>query len=196
MHLYAHPHADSHRHPHHHSRRDFFHTMLHTALAGAGVLEIAASRAVWAQALSREASAAQFEISKVAENVYFRARAAFRDGQFERGDFRQHVECHRGGRSLSSGSGCSSDCANSERGHAEAGAVSNRYAFSFRSHPGQCCLHGNGQQGGYYREQYNQNSDVQNARAEAKSGHGSCQSGTTRCGAGRSQAGGSPSKAG
>ena len=67
----AQPHLDSHRHPHHHSRRDFFQTMLHTALAGAGVLEIAASRALWAQVLSREAPAARFEISKVAENVYF-----------------------------------------------------------------------------------------------------------------------------
>lgn len=71
MHSYAHPHADSQRHPHYHSRRDFFHTMLHTALAGAGVLEIAASRALWAQVLSRTAPSSQFEISKVAENVYF-----------------------------------------------------------------------------------------------------------------------------
>ena len=67
----AHPHLDSHRRPHHHSRRDFFQTMFDTALAGAGVLEIAASRALWAQVLSREAPAARFEISRVAENVYF-----------------------------------------------------------------------------------------------------------------------------
>lgn len=71
MHSFAHPHADSHQHSHHRSRRDFFHTMLNTALAGAGVLEIAAGRAAWAQVLSREAPAAQFEISKVAENIYF-----------------------------------------------------------------------------------------------------------------------------
>jgi hypothetical protein len=65
-HTHIHPHA--HHHP---SRRDFFTTLLHTTLAGAGVMEIAANRAAWAQALSPTAPTSQFEISKVAENVYF-----------------------------------------------------------------------------------------------------------------------------
>ncbi len=60
----------THGHHDHPSRRDFFTSLLHSTLLGAGVLEIAAHRAAWAQALSPGAPASQFEISKVAENVY------------------------------------------------------------------------------------------------------------------------------
>jgi cyclase len=60
----------SHHHHHKPSRRDFFSSLLHGALAGAGVLEIAAHRAAWAQALAPGSTVSQFEISKVAENVY------------------------------------------------------------------------------------------------------------------------------
>jgi len=62
----------SHKHPHvHPSRRDFFHQLLHGAMAGAGILEIARCRAAWAQSLASTASPGQFEIQKIAEDVYF-----------------------------------------------------------------------------------------------------------------------------
>lgn len=70
----SHPHNHTDNHTHNHSRRssrrDFFSDLLHSALLGAGVLDIAAHRAAWAQALSPNAPTSQFEISKVAENVY------------------------------------------------------------------------------------------------------------------------------
>ncbi len=59
------------------SRRDFLSVLLKTACAGAGLLEIAAYRAAWAQAGATTAAADLFEIEKVAEGAYFAfARAA------------------------------------------------------------------------------------------------------------------------
>ena len=66
MHNHTHPHT--HPHP---SRRDFFTSLLHNSLAGAGVLQIARYRAAWAQALSSTAATGLFEIQKVADDVYF-----------------------------------------------------------------------------------------------------------------------------
>ncbi len=57
-----------HSHP---TRRDFFSSLLHGALAGAGVLEIARYRAAWAQSLAPAAASGLFEIQKVAGDVYF-----------------------------------------------------------------------------------------------------------------------------
>ncbi|MBZ5611176.1 MAG: MBL fold metallo-hydrolase [Acidobacteriia bacterium] len=64
MHRHGHPHT----HP---TRRDFFANLLHGALAGAGVLEIARYRAAWAQSLAPTAASGLFEIQKVAEDVFF-----------------------------------------------------------------------------------------------------------------------------
>src|SRR5579863_8183268 len=62
----------AHKHPHvHPSRRDFFSHLLHTTLAGAGVLEIARYRAAWAQSLAPIAATGLFEIQKVTDGVYF-----------------------------------------------------------------------------------------------------------------------------
>lgn len=66
MHSHIHPHT--HPHP---SRRDFFASLLHHSLAGAGIFEVARYRAAWAQALSPTAAAGLFEIQKVADDVYF-----------------------------------------------------------------------------------------------------------------------------
>jgi cyclase len=63
----------SHRHSHP-SRRDFFRTVMGSALAGASILELAQYRAAWAQAGASTANADLFDIEKVAEDVYF-ARA-------------------------------------------------------------------------------------------------------------------------
>jgi cyclase len=75
--------TDHHHHPHHHheeqppSRRDFFRTVMGSALAGASILELARCRAAWAQALATTANPQLFDIEKVAEGVYFaRARPA------------------------------------------------------------------------------------------------------------------------
>ena len=63
----------SHRHSHP-SRRDFFRTVMGSALAGASILELAQYRAAWAQAGASIANADLFNIEKVADDVYF-ARA-------------------------------------------------------------------------------------------------------------------------
>ncbi|HYA17954.1 MAG TPA: MBL fold metallo-hydrolase [Bryobacteraceae bacterium] len=67
----SHRHPHPHPHPHAPTRRDFFTSLFESLIAGAGLMEIAAHRAVWAQALSPSAPTSQFEISQVAENVYF-----------------------------------------------------------------------------------------------------------------------------
>ncbi len=75
MHNHAHPHrrrpaqvefpGDS---P---SRRDFFKTLMHGALAGASILELAYHRAAWARAMAPSAGSTQlFDIEKVADGVY------------------------------------------------------------------------------------------------------------------------------
>jgi hypothetical protein len=69
VHLSEHPHR--HSHP---SRRDFFRTVMGSALAGASLLELAQYRAAWAQARASTANADLFDIEKVADDVYF-ARA-------------------------------------------------------------------------------------------------------------------------
>src|SRR5277367_138992 len=58
--------------PHQHSgsRRDFFHNILHGALAGASVLEMGFFRAAVARAQAPAASARLFDIQKVADGVY------------------------------------------------------------------------------------------------------------------------------
>ena len=62
----------NHTHPHRHpSRRDFFTSLLHHALTGASVLQIARYRAAWAQSLATTADPGSFEIQKVADDVYF-----------------------------------------------------------------------------------------------------------------------------
>jgi len=63
-------HAHLHGHAHS-SRRDFFASLVHSSLAGAGILQIARCRAAWAQALSSTAAPGLFEIQKVADDVYF-----------------------------------------------------------------------------------------------------------------------------
>jgi cyclase len=68
-------HLSQHSHRHSHpSRRDFFRTVMGSALAGASILELAQYRAAWAQAGASIANADLFEIEKVADHVYF-ARA-------------------------------------------------------------------------------------------------------------------------
>jgi cyclase len=62
MHEHIHPHP---------SRRDFFSSLLHGTLVGAGILQIARYRAAWAQSLAAAAPQGQFEIQKVADDVYF-----------------------------------------------------------------------------------------------------------------------------
>jgi cyclase len=77
-------HHDLHNHHHHHSqeaqmpsRRDFFRAATGGALLGASILEMAAYRAAWAQALAPMANSQLFDIEKVADGVYFaRALAA------------------------------------------------------------------------------------------------------------------------
>lgn len=53
-----------------HSRRDFFKTVMGSALAGASILEIAQYQAAWAQALAPTADPTLFEIKKAADAVY------------------------------------------------------------------------------------------------------------------------------
>ena len=53
-----------------HSRRDFFKTVMGSALAGASILEIARYQAAWAQALAPTADPNLFEIRKAGEGVY------------------------------------------------------------------------------------------------------------------------------
>ena len=53
-----------------HSRRDFL-TSLLAGVLGLGILRVARHRSGWAQALSSAATPGQFEIQKVAEDVYF-----------------------------------------------------------------------------------------------------------------------------
>ncbi len=64
-------HSQQHSHP---SRRDFFRTVMGSALVGASILELARYRAAWAQAITPRARADLFDIEKVADDVYF-ARA-------------------------------------------------------------------------------------------------------------------------
>ncbi len=53
------------------SRRDFFKTLMHGALAGASILELAYHRAAWARAMAPTAAGTQlFDIEKVADGVY------------------------------------------------------------------------------------------------------------------------------
>src|ERR1700736_979445 len=53
-----------------HSRRDFLNTLF-AGVFGAGILRVARHRSAWAQALSSAATPGQFEIQKVAADVYF-----------------------------------------------------------------------------------------------------------------------------
>lgn len=89
-HTHPHPHAH-HEHVHPHAaerprnhvtaepapgpglttRREFFHFLMGSALAGASVLELAAHRAAWATAGSATAAHNLFEMQKAAEGVYF-----------------------------------------------------------------------------------------------------------------------------
>ena len=69
MHIPHHPRPAS-RHQMLHSRRDFFKTVMGSALAGASILEIAQCQAAWAQALAPNADPTRFEIRKAADNVY------------------------------------------------------------------------------------------------------------------------------
>src|SRR5260370_42639105 len=57
-----------HSHP---SRRDFFTRFRQNVLIGSSILQIAAHRAAWAQALAPEASTDLFDIQKVTDDVYF-----------------------------------------------------------------------------------------------------------------------------
>src|SRR5258708_35939379 len=57
-----------HSHP---SRRDFFTRFTQNVLLGSSILQIAAHRAAWAQALAPDASTDLFNIQKVVEDVYF-----------------------------------------------------------------------------------------------------------------------------
>ena len=54
-----------------HSRRDFLTELFADVLVGAGILQAARYRAAWAQAVSPAATPGQFEIQKVADDVYF-----------------------------------------------------------------------------------------------------------------------------
>src|SRR5690242_13801789 len=63
-HIVMHNHAVT--HAGHRSRRDFFHTLLRGALAGASILELAHYRAAWARSLASTAGAPLFDIRKVA----------------------------------------------------------------------------------------------------------------------------------
>ena len=56
------------------SRRDFFHRMVVSSMAGASIIELAWRRAAWAQTLVPGAPTDLFEIQNVADGVYF-ARA-------------------------------------------------------------------------------------------------------------------------
>jgi hypothetical protein len=56
-----------------HSRRDFL-TSLFAGVLGAGILQVARHPSAWAQVLFSTATPGQFEIQKVAGDVYF-ARA-------------------------------------------------------------------------------------------------------------------------
>jgi len=63
-------------HAGHPSRRDFFHTLMRGALAGASILELAHYRAAWARSLASTASTPLFDIKKVADGVFLaQARA-------------------------------------------------------------------------------------------------------------------------
>ena len=53
------------------SRRDFFQRMIMGSVTGLSILDLARSRAAWAQALSPGAATDLFDIEKVAEGVYF-----------------------------------------------------------------------------------------------------------------------------
>lgn len=53
------------------SRRDFFHRMGLGAIAGSSILELARTRAAWAQAMSPGAPTDLFDIQKVNEGVFF-----------------------------------------------------------------------------------------------------------------------------
>jgi alkyl sulfatase BDS1-like metallo-beta-lactamase superfamily hydrolase len=53
-----------------HSRRDFLNSLF-AGVLGAGILQVALHRSAWAQALSSAATPGQFEIQKVAGDVYF-----------------------------------------------------------------------------------------------------------------------------
>ncbi|PWT97851.1 MAG: hypothetical protein C5B51_30555 [Terriglobia bacterium] len=55
----------------HSSRRDFFHQLAGSALAGASILETGFLRAAWARAQARTATGRLFDIQKVADGVYF-----------------------------------------------------------------------------------------------------------------------------
>src|SRR5713226_7525819 len=76
----SHPHGLEHPHGHTHgppSRREFFRSVMGTALTGASILELARYRAAWAQALAPAAAGDLFDIENVADDVYFaRARPA------------------------------------------------------------------------------------------------------------------------
>src|SRR6266700_2361230 len=66
----------AHAHAGHPSRRDFFHTLMRGALAGASLLELAHYRAAWARSLASAAIAQRFDIKKVADGVFLaQARA-------------------------------------------------------------------------------------------------------------------------
>jgi cyclase len=60
----------NHAHP---SRRDFFARFTQNVLVGSSILQIAAHRAAWAQALAPAAGTDLFDIQKVADDVYFAA---------------------------------------------------------------------------------------------------------------------------
>ena len=75
-HTHAHPHPPA--LPHNHveaptlpSRRDFFHFLMGSAIAGASILELASHRAAWATAASATAAHNLFNIGKAADGVYF-----------------------------------------------------------------------------------------------------------------------------
>ena len=75
-HTHAHLHAPAHSHNHVEapslpSRRDFFHFLMGSAIAGASVLELATHRAAWATAASATAAHNLFDIQKAADGVYF-----------------------------------------------------------------------------------------------------------------------------
>jgi len=59
-----------HAHP---SRRDFFARFTQNVLVGSSILQIAAHRAAWAQALAPAAGTDLFDIQKVTDDVYFAA---------------------------------------------------------------------------------------------------------------------------
>lgn len=85
-----HHHPHSHHHPHHAqpqppapsrnhvsndppptTRRDFFHFLMGSAIAGTSVLELASHRAAWATAASATAAHNLFTLTKAADDVYF-----------------------------------------------------------------------------------------------------------------------------